>query len=90
MKVSDKWGCISASNHEYYKANFRVDMFSVEYNRSYVFFDWNEILDMEVRIEDNIALSDADVVAACIFRACDEACVTEEGIRLSLERLRRM
>jgi hypothetical protein len=37
-----------------------------------VFFDWAEILDMEVRVEDNLVLSDGEIVAVCIWETCDE------------------
>ena len=42
--------------------------------------DWAEILDMEVRIEDNLAFSDADIVAICIWEASDQVPSTEEHI----------
>ncbi|MDR2027172.1 MAG: WG repeat-containing protein, partial [Prevotellaceae bacterium] len=60
----------------------RVDaaLYCVKDERSYVFFDWAEILDMEVRIEDNLSLSDAEIVAICIWEACDQIPGTENRI----------
>jgi hypothetical protein len=53
-----------------------------------VFFDWNEILDMEVRIEDNLTLSDAGIVAAGIWSACNSCLMlTEDKIRKLFEKL---
>jgi hypothetical protein len=54
---------------------------------SYVYFDWEEILDMEVRIEDNLTLSDAEIVAICIWEACDQILVTEENIQHYLDKI---
>ena len=62
-------------------------MFSVKDNCSYAIFDWEEILDMEVRIEDNLMLADADVVAICIWDACDQVPATENGIKAFLNKL---
>jgi hypothetical protein len=62
-------------------------MFSVENACSYTFFDWEEILDMEVRIEDNLTLTDADVVAVCIWEAGDCHPMTEESIKSFLKSL---
>jgi hypothetical protein len=46
--------------------------FDVTKDSSYDLVDWAEMLDMEVRIEDNLALSDAEVVVHCIYAAsCD-------------------
>ena len=64
-----------------------VSMFSVEDKCSYVFFDWDEILDMEVRIEDNLMLTDADVVVLCIHEACDRVPGTEDDIKKYLKKL---
>jgi hypothetical protein len=47
-------------------------LYSTEDGCAYVFFDWAEILDMEVRVEDNLALSDGEIVAACIWETCDQ------------------
>ena len=60
-------------------------MFWAEDRHSYTFFDWDEILDMEVRIEDNLTLTDADVVAACINRASDNGGFTEKSIKRLLD-----
>ena len=64
---------------------FVAKMFWAEDRHSYTFFDWDEILDMEVRIEDNLTLTDADVVAACINRACDNGGFTEKSIKRLLD-----
>ena len=65
-----------------------ADLFSVKDDCSYVIFDWDEILDMEVRIEDNLTLTDADVVAVCIWDACDQGFFgSEEGIKAFLNKL---
>ena len=48
---------------------------------------WDEILDMEVRIEDNLTLTEAEVVTACIYSACDDTIATEEGIKRFLGKL---
>jgi len=68
--------------HEnYYRKDIiEVELFSVRGNCSYTFFDWDKILDMEVRIEDNLELADADVVAYVIWRAVDCYPKTEERI----------
>jgi hypothetical protein len=43
---------------------------------------------MEVRIEDNLTLSDAEIVAVCIWEACDQRLfLTEKKIQNSLDRL---
>jgi hypothetical protein len=63
-----------------------ANLYNVEKERSYVFFDWEEILDMEVRIEDNLTLSDAEIVAVCIWEACDQCLLlTEKKIRDHLD-----
>ena len=63
-------------------------MFSVENGCTYVFFNWEEILDMEVRIEDNLTLTDADVVAVTIWEAGDCYPMTKESINSFLYGLR--
>jgi len=60
---------------------------SVKDECSYAIFDWAEILDMEIRIEDNLTLSDSDIVAICIWEAGDQMPVTEEGIKSFLNKL---
>jgi hypothetical protein len=57
-----------------------AELYSVKDECSYIFLDWAEILDMEVRIEDNLSLSDAEVVATCIWRACDRLPSIESSI----------
>jgi hypothetical protein len=57
-----------------------VDFYSVKDKCSYVYFDWDKILDMEVRIEDGLILSDAETVAVCIWSACDRLPMTEDAI----------
>jgi len=42
---------------------------------------------MEVRIEDNLTLSNADIVTLCIYDASDETPSTEAGIKWFLNRL---
>jgi hypothetical protein len=64
-----------------------AELYNVENECSYVYFDWEEILDMEVRIEDNLSFTDAETVAICIWRASDELLATEEMIQASLLRL---
>jgi len=53
-------------------------MYNTKSGKSYAFSDWAEILDMEVRIEDNLTLSKADIVAICIWVSCDLVAGTEE------------
>jgi hypothetical protein len=55
-----------------------ANMFNPKSGSAFVFCDWAEILDMEVLIEDNLTLTNADIVAACIWEACDQAPGTEE------------
>ncbi|MDR0796668.1 MAG: WG repeat-containing protein [Tannerella sp.] len=62
-------------------------IFSVADDCSYGIFDWAEIPDMEVRIEDNLTFTDADIVAICIWEAGDQMPVTEKGIRCFLGKL---
>ena len=69
------------------RAPFEVHKFSVKDDCSYAIFDWDEILDMEVRIEDNLTLTEAEVVAACIYSAYDDTIATEEGIKRFLGKL---
>ena len=57
-----------------------ANMYNPKSGRAFVFCDWAEILDMEVRIEDNLTLTDADIVAACIWEACDQVAGTEEKL----------
>jgi hypothetical protein len=64
-----------------------IEFFDVTDDCSYAFFDWDEIPDMEVRIEDNLTLSDADIVAACMWVACDDWISTDENIKSFLNRL---
>ena len=95
FKPSDDYIRISAEDDDddgdygYYKSGLSIDMFSVAAEKTFTFFDWDEILDMEVRIEDNLTLSDADVVAACIYRACDDGIMTEDSIKKLLKWYRR-
>ena len=62
-------------------------MISVKDECSYAFFDWDEILDMEVRLEDNLELTDVQIVAICIYEACDRMAATEKSIQAFLNRL---
>jgi hypothetical protein len=62
-------------------------LYCVENECSYGYFDWEEILDMEVRVEDDLTLSDAEIAAVCIWEACDQILTTEENIRKYLDRL---
>jgi hypothetical protein len=64
-----------------------VDFYSVKDECSYGYFDWDEALDMEVRIEDGLVLSDAETVAVCIWGACDQWLATEDAIRRFLDGL---
>jgi hypothetical protein len=57
-----------------------AELYSVRDECTCVFFDWAEILDMEIRVEDNLVFTDAEVVAICIWRACDRYPMTEELI----------
>jgi hypothetical protein len=57
-----------------------VALYSVKDECSYGYFGWDEILDMEVRVEDNLTLSDAEIVAVCLWGACDQAPGTEKQI----------
>jgi hypothetical protein len=70
-------------HHSYYTKNRNVDvtLYNVKRKCSYGYFDWGEILDMEVRIEDNLTLSDAEVVAVCLWGACDRLPMTEKEIK---------
>jgi hypothetical protein len=79
---------IFANDVNPYERPVFATMFNVENGCSYTFFDWAEILDMEVRIEDNLTLSDADVVAVCIWEAGDCHPMSEEGINAYLHSLR--
>ena len=76
------------SVYDYKYPIFHVDLFCTKSETTYTFFDWAEILDMEVRIEDNLTFTDAEIVAACIYRASDGAYLTEEDIEAYLKSLR--
>jgi hypothetical protein len=76
-----------ARGYEWEHPEVDAALYSVEYDCSFVFFNWEEILDMEVRIEDNLKLSDADVVSICIWEACDQVPITEDNIKAYLKRL---
>jgi hypothetical protein len=54
----------------YYNKKSPIDthLYSEEDECAYVYFDWAEILDMEARVEDNLTLSDAEIVACCIWQ----------------------
>jgi hypothetical protein len=39
---------------------------------------WAEVLDMEVRVEDGLRLSDSEIVALVIFEVTDKYPMTEE------------
>jgi hypothetical protein len=43
---------------------------------------------MEVRIEDNLTLSDAEIVAVCLWGACDQWPMTEKGMENFLNGLK--
>jgi hypothetical protein len=66
----------------YYEHRTAIDaeLYSVRNECAYVFFDWAEILDMEIRVEDNLVFTDAEAVAICIWRVCDCYPMTEELI----------
>jgi hypothetical protein len=49
-----------------------VHMCSVKEKHSCLFFALEEVLDMEVRLEDDLTLSDAEIVARCIQAASDD------------------
>jgi hypothetical protein len=51
---------------------------SVKDKCSYLFFPLEEVLDMEVRLEDDLILSDAEIVVHCIQRACDDLLMDQE------------
>jgi hypothetical protein len=63
-------------------------LFCVEDECSYVIFDWEEILDMEIRLEDNLTLTGAEIVAVCIWGASDQVPATEEGIKSFINKLK--
>jgi hypothetical protein len=71
----------------YRKGQIDVKLYCVKDECWYGYFDWDEVLDMEVRIEDDLVLSDAEIVACCIWGACDKYLTTEETIRILLDRL---
>jgi hypothetical protein len=76
---------------DYYKnRSIDVHLYCVKDECTYVFFDWDEVLDMEVRIEDDLVLSDAEIVACCIWGASDECWATEEAIEVYLDVLCKM
>jgi hypothetical protein len=66
----------------YYEHRTAIDaeLYSVRNECAYTFFDWAEILDMEIRVEDNLVFTDAEAIAICIWRACDCYPMTEEHI----------
>ena len=64
-----------------------ASLYSVKDECSYGFMDWDKILDMEIRIEDNLTLTDADVVAVTIWEACDNWPLTEGAIEKFFNRL---
>ena len=72
-----EWECSPVDAH----------LFSVKDDCSYAIFDWDEILDMEVRIEDNLTLTDVQIIAVCIYEACDQAAATEKSIQAFLNKL---
>jgi hypothetical protein len=53
-------------------------LYCAEAGDSTLFLPWAEILDMEVRIEDGLTLSDAEVVAIGILEATDDCPETED------------
>jgi len=65
----------------------QASLFSVKDECSYGFFDWAEMLDMEVRIENNLTFTDSDVVAICIWEAGDCFPMTEQAIERFFNRL---
>jgi len=60
--------------------NAFANIFDVKKKIPINYFEWSEILDMEVRIEDNLTPSNAEIVALCIYEASDDdgLVVTEE------------
>jgi len=79
--------CADYGDCEWERPSVNAHLISVKDECSYGIFDWEEILDMEVRIEDNLTLTDADIVAVCIWEAGDQMPVTEERIKLFINRL---
>jgi len=61
--------------------NWNVSIYSVKKESAIGCVNWAEILDMEVRIEDNLTFTDPDIVALCIWEACDQVPTTEERIK---------
>jgi hypothetical protein len=43
----------------------RVYLFNIEHRSPYALVDWRKILDYEVRVEDNLQVSDAQIIALC-------------------------
>jgi hypothetical protein len=78
--------------HADYYRNRPIDvkLYCVKDECWYGFFDWDEVLDMEVRIEDDLVLSDAEIVAYCIWGACDKCLATEETIEVYLDMLHKL
>jgi hypothetical protein len=80
--------CYADEECDWERPPVEAHLYSVRDNCSYAIFDWDEILNMEVRIEDNLTLTDADIVAVCIWEACDQAFFsTEESIKTFLNKL---
>jgi hypothetical protein len=75
--------------HEHYWKRGTVDaaIFCIESDSSCTLCDWAEMLDMEIRIEDNLTLTDADIVAFCIWLACDCFPTTEERINSWVDKM---
>jgi hypothetical protein len=46
-----------------------LDITNYSVKEEYAGYDWGEMLDMEIRIEDNLTPSDAEVVALCLWFA---------------------
>ena len=79
--------CADYGDCDWERPSVDAHLFNVEDECSYAIFDWDEILDMEVRIEDNLTLTDADIAAVCIWEACDQMPVTEKDILSFLNKL---
>jgi hypothetical protein len=80
--------CYPDENCDWERPPVEAHFYSVKDNCSYGVFDWDEMLDMEIRIEDNLALTDADTVAVCLWEACDQSFFsTEESIKSFMNKL---
>ncbi|GHU74376.1 hypothetical protein FACS189413_19100 [Bacteroidia bacterium] len=65
VKSGDKYGFIDINGNEHPPVD--AELYNAKNECSYVYFDWAEIPNMEVRIEDNLVFSDAGIVAIGIW-----------------------